>query len=91
MDDIIKEKILAGLSPVHLELVNESYKHQGHAGDDGSGETHYNLLVVSSHFDGLPRVQRQRLVYDLLRGPMAEGVHAISLKCLTKSEYNARL
>lgn len=88
MDEIIKEKILAGLNPSHMELVNESRHHQGHAGDDGTGETHYNLLVVSDCFSGLSRVQRQRLVYGVLKEPIIKGIHAISLKCMTDQEYN---
>lgn len=89
MDEMIKKKIEESFHPLVFELVNESKQHKGHAGDDGSGETHYNLLVVSERFEGVSRIERQRLVYQILAEPMRCGIHALSLRCLSKQEYAA--
>lgn len=86
MDETIKTLIQTHLNPVLLEVVNESARHHGHAGDDGSGETHYNLLVVSSAFEGLSRVQRQRMVNDSLSICFERGLHALSMRCLSPAE-----
>lgn len=86
MEDIIRQAVEEGLFPVRYELVNESHKHRGHAGDDGSGQTHFNLMVVSSVFDGKSRVERQRIVNALLKGAFSLGMHAISLRLLTPEE-----
>src|SRR5262245_44093483 len=51
--DLIKARLQESLKPQHLELVNESARHRGHAGDDDSGESHFKLIVVSSHFEGM--------------------------------------
>jgi BolA protein len=83
MDDIIKQKIEEALAPESLELVNESYKHKGHAGDDGSGETHYILKVVSKRFDGLSRVERQKLIHEILSEELKNGIHALSMHLIT--------
>lgn len=87
MDDLIKRAVREKLEPVHMELVNDSARHRGHAGDDGSGETHYNLLVVSPAFAGLSRIERQRLVHATLKEALDSGVHALSLRCLTPAEH----
>ena len=83
MDKLIKRLIEENFDPVEFELINESHKHVGHAGDDGSGQTHYKLMVVSSIFEGLSRIQRQRLVMDVLEGAFSKGLHAITMQLST--------
>lgn len=86
----IRDKLTAAFTPVALEVRDESASHAGHAGatrDDGSrGETHFHVRIVSAAFDGVSRVQRQRLVYDALKDELAGPVHALSLSALTPSE-----
>ena len=86
----IRDKLTAAFAPTALDVTDESGKHAGHAGatrDDGSqGETHFHVRIVSAAFDGVPRVQRQRLVYAVLRDELAGPVHALSLAALTPAE-----
>ena len=86
MDEQIKRIIEENLNPVHYELINESHKHAGHAGDDGSGQTHYKLIVVSNAFKDCTRIQRQRMVMDLLKRPFSQSLHAISMTLSTPKE-----
>jgi BolA protein len=86
---VMKEKLERAFSPSILELEDESYRHAGHAGANPEGESHFQLLIVSDKFDGVSRVQRQRMVYDVLAVEMKERVHALVLKTLTQKEYNA--
>jgi len=88
MDDKIKQAIEKELMPEHLEIINESGEHAGHAGDDGSGETHYKLIVVSSRFKDHNRVQRQRLMNAAVSKLFEEGLHALTMKLLTPQEDN---
>jgi BolA family transcriptional regulator, general stress-responsive regulator len=74
----MEDKLKAALAPTHLEVINESALHAGHAGDDGSGESHFKLVVVSSAFDGMSRLERQRYVYEILSQEIQQ-IHAISL------------
>ena len=69
-----------------IEIINQSHKHKHHAGDDGSGETHYDIIVVASDFDGQNRVKRQRLINNLLAPEFETGLHAISMILKTPSE-----
>ncbi|NDE90698.1 MAG: BolA family transcriptional regulator [Alphaproteobacteria bacterium] len=76
----IEKKIREALNPSAFELIDDSNAHAGHGGAHPSGETHFTLHVTSSAFNGLSRVDQQRLVYKLLEQEMAERVHALSLK-----------
>jgi BolA protein len=77
----IAEKLNRGLAPRRLEITDDSARHHGHAGahPDGGGETHFNVLIESDAFAGKSRVERQRLVYDLLADELKERVHALAL------------
>lgn len=89
MDNIeaaIEKKLREALNPVHFEVKNDSAKHAGHAGDDGSGQTHYRVTIVSSTFDGKSRVERHRMIHDLLEEEFATGLHALVLKALSPEE-----
>ena len=79
MDEEITRIVKETLKPVVFELVNESAKHAGHAGDDGSGQTHYKLMVVSGVFQNMNRVERHQYVLSLLKPCFEHGLHAISL------------
>ena len=69
---------LASLSPVELELVDESHKHVGHAGArDGRG--HFALRIVSADFVGLPVLARHRKVHAALGELMRTDIHAVSI------------
>jgi BolA protein len=86
MYDIILNK-LNMLKPIEIELVDESYKHAGHAGVKiGSSESHFNLKVVASCFDGLSLVQRHRMIYSLLGPEIMGKIHALAISAKTPSE-----
>jgi BolA protein len=87
VSEILKSKISDTFNPVQLEIIDESHMHAGHAGHDGSGESHFQVLIVSDAFEGVSRVQRQRLVYDLLAEELKTKIHALALKTLTPSEF----
>src|SRR5512140_3414740 len=58
--DIITEKLTKAFQPESLKVVDESHRHEGHAGWRPGGETHYRLYIVSSAFGGKSRVERHR-------------------------------
>jgi BolA protein len=84
--DRIREKLSAGLQPTRLEIVDDSHKHAGHAGARPGGESHFTVEVVSAAFEGMGRVDRQRLVYRLLEEEMAGPVHALALRTIAPSD-----
>ncbi len=79
-------RLNAALSPSRMELINDSEKHRGHAGYDGSGESHFTLIIESPLFTGQNRVQRQRAIYTALGEMMTDKVHALSIKASAPGE-----
>ena len=84
--DTIRDKLTAAFAPRELEVVDESARHEGHAGAQPGGETHFNVRIVSNAFEGLGRVERQRRVYAALADELKARVHALSLTTLTPAE-----
>ena len=82
----IEEAIRERLAAVHVEVIDESHFHAGHAGA-ASGGGHFRATVVSSLFEGKAPVARQRLVYTALAAEMATDIHALSLKTLTPDQW----
>ena len=74
-------------APLHLEVVDESHLHAGHAGAR-SGAGHFRATIVSDAFVGKSPVERQRLVYDSLSDEMGPEIHALSLKTLTPDQWS---
>ena len=77
------------LTPLLLEVQDDSRLHAGHAGAAPGGETHYSVLVVSDRFDGQGRVARHRLVNAALAPEFAGGLHALALTLRTPEEHAA--
>ena len=73
-------------SPSRLALQDDSDQHRGHAGHDGSGESHFSLEIESSAFAGQNRVQRQRLVFKALGDLLQTKVHALQMKAYAPGE-----
>jgi BolA protein len=82
----IDKRLRAALSPTELKVVNDSGKHRGHAGDDGSGESHFTVQIVSPAFAGKSRIDRQRAVNSALGDLMHDRIHALAIKARAPGE-----
>ncbi|MBV6633116.1 MAG: BolA family transcriptional regulator [Alphaproteobacteria bacterium] len=78
--ETMRQKLEAELKPVELIIKDESHKHEGHAGHDGRGESHFRVTIVAEAFAGQNRVARQRMVHKVLAEELADRVHALALK-----------
>lgn len=72
--------LTAAFAPTRLEIVNDSARHRGHAGDDGSGESHFTILIEAEAFATMNRLARQRAVITALGDIVGERVHAVAIK-----------
>lgn len=86
MADRIEAKLRGALAPSDLAVVDESDQHHGHAGHQPGGETHFRIYVIADAFRGKTRLQRHRLVNDLLAEELRGGVHALALHAKAPGE-----
>lgn len=78
----LEERLREKLDATHVEVVDESHLHAGHAGArDGGG--HYRAVIVSERFAGLNRVKAQQLVYSVVDDWMGGEIHALAMKTFT--------
>lgn len=81
------QNILAeNLQPLHMEINNESHLHSVPA----NSETHFKVLIVSNVFSDISRIDRQRLVNDLVKFELQSGLHALAQRLLSPSEWEAQ-
>lgn len=86
--EAIRAALQAALSPVALEVVDDSARHAGHAGArDGRG--HFNVDVVSAAFEGLGPLARHRAVYAAVGTLMETDIHALAIRARTPAEAAA--
>ena len=66
--------------PTRLEIINDSAQHSGHVGDDGSGESHFTIVIEAPAFTEMSRLARQRAVISALGDIVGGRVHAVAIK-----------
>ena len=82
----LREKLMIALRPVRLDVINESHMHAGHRSSPGTGESHFRVLIVSDAFAGKSRVDRHRMVNEVLKGDVGVAVHALALSTFAPGE-----
>lgn len=93
MQERIVARLTEALEPQQFAIVDELDRHAGHAGvragpghAPAGGGTHYRVKIVSEKFTGRNRVERHRMVYDLLPAEFADGLHALALDAKAPDE-----
>ncbi len=84
--DLITKKLTEAFAPQSLDVVDESHRHEGHAGHRPGGESHFRIYIVSELFKGMTRLQRHRLINQTLAGEIAGGVHALAIHAAAPGE-----
>ena len=82
----IVDRLTRRFAPVHLEVLDESARHAGHAGAS-SGGGHVQVLIVAAEFEGMTLLDRHRAVNDALRDLIGGALHAIGLSARAPSEW----
>ena len=76
----IQNKLNAAFAPTALDVINESHLHAGHAGDDGTGESHWRVEITSASLEGKTRISKHRAIHSALGPDIIGRIHALSLK-----------
>ena len=85
-EERLREKLMVGLNPVRLDVINESHMHAGHRSSPGTGDSHFRVLIVSPMFAGKSRVDRHRMVNEVLKGDVGVAIHALALQAYAPGE-----
>ncbi|GCB81441.1 hypothetical protein scyTo_0022181 [Scyliorhinus torazame] len=86
VESTIRIKLEQGLAPTHLQVINESHMHAVPAGS----ETHFKVVVVSERFEGVPLLQRHRMVNETLKQELEASVHALSIQAKTPQQWGGK-
>lgn len=79
LEQQIRDRLQAAFSPRTLVVTNDSARHAGHAGDDGSGESHWHVEIAADAFKGQSRLQRHRAIHAALGDEVMGRLHALAL------------
>jgi len=82
----IDDLLTAAFAPARLAVINDSAQHHGHAGHDGSGESHFTVEIDSTLFAGKSRLERQRMVLRALGDIPGQRVHALAIRAKAPGE-----
>ncbi len=82
----IAARLEQALAPAQLRVINDSDKHRGHAGHDGSGESHFTVEIEAAAFSGMSRIERQRAVNHALGDLLERRIHALAIKARAPGE-----
>ena len=82
----IETLLREAFAPTRLDVINDSARHHGHAGDDGSGESHFTVVIESEAFAGKSRLDRQRMVNRALGDIPGQRVHALAIRAIAPGE-----
>ena len=84
--DTIVEKLNQAFAPDDLRVLDESAQHHGHAGHRPGGESHFRIYIVAQAFKGKSRIERHRLINDVLTTELRGGVHALAIHASAPGE-----
>ena len=76
----MRDLLTEAFAPTRLAIINDSAKHHGHMGDDGSGESHFTVEIEAEAFAPMNRLARQRAVIAALGDIVGQRVHAVAIK-----------
>jgi BolA protein len=82
----IRNKLTAAFAPEALQVVNESHRHAGHASSPGTGESHFAIKMVSAAFSGKSRLERHRMINEVLAEELKGAVHALAIEAHAPEE-----
>jgi BolA protein len=72
-------------APESLDVEDDSHRHAGHEGAKG-GLGHFNVSIVSAHFNDMKMLARHRAVYAALGDMMQTDIHALAIDAIASDE-----
>ena len=73
---------------IFFKIINFSDQHKNHYEGDNKDTSHIKIIIVSESFNGHSRIERERIVHNILKEEILTEIHSIRLKLYIKSEYD---
>jgi len=86
MQEIVEQKLTAALSPIHLEVIDESSMHNVPPG----AQSHFKVVIVSEKFEGISLINQHQLVNKALQEELKQHIHALSIVTKTPPQWEQR-
>ena len=83
----LRARLTSHFAPLHLDIVDDSARHAGHAGAAGGGG-HFLVTLVSASFEGRTLVEQHRMVNEVLKDMIGGRIHALGLRTIPASSWN---
>lgn len=83
----IQQKLQDSIQPEHLRVVDQSHLHAGHAAVKAGAGGHFAVEIVAGRFDSMSRVQRHRILFEVLDSLMGKEIHALAIRAYTPAEW----
>lgn len=80
LDSEIRQRLSEKFAPTHLDVINESSLHAGHSGDDGSGESHWRVVISAVGFAKMSRLERHRAIHAAIGKDVIDRIHALAIE-----------
>ena len=81
----IKKRLEDKLDLIHFEIKDFTGRHLNHKLHEGG--FHLETTIVSDDFTDKTLIERHRVVYDAMGELMKHEIHALSMKTLTRDEW----
>jgi BolA family transcriptional regulator, general stress-responsive regulator len=84
--DLITKKLVEAFRPQSLTVEDESHRHEGHRAHRPGKQTHFRVYIVSDAFKGKKRIERHRMINQILSAELASEVHALAIHAAAPGE-----
>jgi len=76
----IRTRLESAFAPHHLEVIDESESHRGHAGYQDGGESHFRVVIAAEPLSGMSRLARHRAIHAVMGQDLMNEIHALSIE-----------
>ena len=84
----IENLILKNYEPEFLSVLDVSEQHRGHQNFKEDVESHFEIVIVSKIFDNKNKINRHRMVNEILKDDYSKDLHSVTIKALTLEEFS---
>ncbi len=83
----IEKIIMSYFEPYFLSVIDVSEQHRGHRNFKENVESHFEIIIVSEKFNNKNKIDRHRMVNQILKEEFLSDLHSVVIKTYTIDEY----